>query len=52
MAIIEKDKPIVLRARTLDIGLLNILKTHYVVIVEQRGEEIIFELHTKDICKY
>lgn len=52
MATIEKDKPIVLRAHTLDIGLLNILKTHYVVIVEQRDKEIIFELHTKEICKY
>lgn len=48
----EKETPIVLRTNTLDIGLLNILKAHYLVIVEQDGENIIFELHNKDICRY
>lgn len=49
MAIIEvkpKD-PVMLRADVIDMGLLHLLETRYVVIIEQRDNEIQIELYKK-----
>ena len=49
MAIIEvqpKD-PITLRADVIDMGLLHLLETRYVVIIEQRDNDIVIELYKK-----
>ena len=49
MAIIEvkpKD-PATLRADVIDMGLLHLLETRYVVIIEQRDNEIQIELYKK-----
>lgn len=49
MAIIEvkpKD-PITLRAYVIDMGLLHLLETRYVVIIEQRDNEIQIDLYKK-----
>ena len=49
MAIIEvkpKD-PVTLRADVIDIGLLHLLETRYVVIIGQRDNEIQIELYKK-----
>lgn len=49
MAIIEvkpKD-PVTLRADVIDMGLLHLLETHYVVVIEQRDNEIQIELYKK-----
>lgn len=49
MAIIEvqpKD-PVTLRVDVIDMGLLHLLETRYVVIIEQRDNEIQIELYKK-----
>lgn len=49
MAIIEvkpKD-PVTLRADVIDMSLLHLLETRYVVIIEQRDNEIQIELYKK-----
>lgn len=49
MEIIEvkpKD-PVTLRADVIDMGLLHLLETRYVVIIEQRDNEIQIELYKK-----
>ena len=49
MAIIEvkpKD-PVTLRADVIDMGLLHLLETRYVVIIEQRDNEIQIEPYKK-----
>ena len=49
MAIIEvqpKD-PITLRADVIDMGLLHLLETRYVVLIEQRNNDIVIELYKK-----
>lgn len=49
MAIIEvkpKD-PVTLRADVIDMGLLHLLETRYVVIIKQRDNEIQIELYKK-----
>ena len=50
MAIIEvqpKD-PITLRVDVIDMGLLHLLETRYVVLIEQRENDIVIELYTKE----
>lgn len=48
MATIKEDEmPIVLRADTIDMGLLHLLESQYIVVVEQRNKEIVFELYDK-----
>ena len=50
MAIIEvkpKD-PITLRVDVIDMGLLHLLESKYVVIIEQRENDIVIELYTKE----
>jgi hypothetical protein len=49
MAIIEvqpKD-PITLRVDVIDMGLLHLLETRYVVLIEQRDQDIVIELYKK-----
>ena len=49
MAIIEvqpKD-PITLRVDVIDMGLLHLLETRYVVLIEQRNQDIVIELYKK-----
>lgn len=49
MAIIEvqpKD-PVTLRVDVIDMGLLHLLETRYVVLIEQRDNDIVIELHKK-----
>lgn len=44
MATIDKA-PITLQSDRLDMGLLRLLLTKYVVITEQRGDKVIYELN-------
>ena len=49
MAIIEvqpKD-PTTLRVDVIDMGLLHLLETRYVVLIEQRDNDIVIELYKK-----
>ena len=49
MAIIEvqpKD-PITLRVDVINMGLLHLLETRYVVLIEQRDNDIVIELYKK-----
>jgi len=50
MAIIEVDPkdPITLRVDVIDMGLLHLLETRYVVLIEQRENDIVIELYTKE----
>lgn len=43
----EKETPIVLRADIIDMGLLHLSESRYIVVVEKRGEDIVFELYKK-----
>ena len=47
MAIIEVEQkdPITLRVDVIDIGLLHLLETRYVVLIEQRENDIVIELY-------
>ena len=50
MAIIkvkQKD-PITLRVDVIDMCLLHLLETGYVVLIEQRENDIVIELYTKE----
>ena len=49
MAIIEVEPkdPITLRADVIDMGLLHLLESKYVVIIEQRENDIVIELYKK-----
>lgn len=42
----EKETPIVLRADIIDMDLLHLLESRYIVVVEKR-EDIVFELYKK-----
>lgn len=42
----QKD-PITLRVDVIDMGLLHLLETRYVVIIEQRENNIMIELYKK-----
>ena len=49
MAIIEvqpKD-PVTLRVDVIDMGLLHLLEIRYVVLIEQRDNDIVIELYKK-----
>lgn len=50
MAIIEVEPkdPITLRVDVIDMGLLHLLETRYVVIIEQRENDIVIELYKKE----
>ena len=49
MAIIEvePEEPITLRVDVIDIGFLHLLETKYMVIIEQRENDIMIELYKK-----
>ena len=44
---VEPEDPITLRVDVIDIGLLHLLETNYVVIIEQRENDIMIELYKK-----
>lgn len=50
MAIIEVEPkdPITLRVDVIDMGLLHLLEMRYVVLIEQRENDIVIELYTKE----
>lgn len=50
MAIIEVEPKdlITLRVDVIDMGLLHLLETRYVVLIEQRENDIVIELYTKE----
>lgn len=50
MAIIEVEPkdPITLRVDVIDMGLLHLLETRYVVLIEQRENDIVIELYTEE----
>ena len=50
MAIIEVEPkdPITLRVDVIDMGLRHLLETRYVVLIEQRENDIVIELYTKE----
>ena len=43
----EPEYPITLRAGAIDVGLLHLLETRYVVLIEQRENDIVIELYEK-----
>lgn len=43
----EPEEPITLRADVIDMGLLHLLETRYVVLIEQRENDIVIELYEK-----
>lgn len=49
MAIIEVEPkdPITLRVDVIDIGLIHLLETRYVILIEQRENDIMIELYKK-----
>jgi hypothetical protein len=49
MAIIEvqPEAPITLRVDIIDMGLLHLLESRYVVLIEQRENDIVIELYKK-----
>ena len=44
---VEPEEPITLRVDVIDMGFLHLLETKYVVIIEQRENDIIIELYKK-----
>ena len=44
---VEPDDPITLRVDVIDIGFLHLLETKYVVLIEQRENNIMIELYKK-----
>ena len=44
---VEPEDHITLRADVIDMGLLHLLKTKYVVLIEQRENYIVIELYKK-----
>ena len=42
---VEPDDPITLRVDVIDMGLLHLLETKYVVLIEQRENDILIELY-------
>ena len=45
---VEPEDPITLRADVIDVGLLHLLETRYVVLIEQRENDIVIELYEKN----
>lgn len=45
---VEPKDPITLRVDVIDMGLLHLLETRYVVLIEQRENDIVIELYTKE----
>lgn len=47
VTISEMTQPIEIRADVIDMGLIHLLETRYLVIVGQRDNEIVIELYSK-----
>ena len=47
----EHKSPITLRVDVIDIGLLHLLETKYVVLIEQRENDIMIELYKNNNLK-
>ena len=45
---VDPKDPITLRVDVIDIGLLHLLETRYVVLIEQSENDIVIELYTKE----
>ena len=45
---VDPKDPITLRVDVIDMGLLHLLETRYVVLIEQRENDIVIELYTKE----
>lgn len=45
---VEPEYPIALRVDVIDMGLLHLLASKYVVIIEQRENNIMIELYKKE----
>ena len=45
---VDPKEPITLRVDVIDMGLLHLLETRYVVLIEQRENDIVIELYTKE----
>ena len=44
---VDPKDPITLRVDVIDMGLLHLLETKYMVIIEQRENDIVIELYKK-----
>lgn len=44
---VDPKDPITLRVDVIDMGLLHLLETKYMVLIEQRENDIMIELHKK-----
>ena len=44
---VEPEDPITLRVDVIDTGLIHLLKTKYIVLIEQRENDIVIELYKK-----
>ena len=44
----EPEDPITLRMDVIDTGLIHLLETRYEVLIEQRENDIVIELHKKN----
>lgn len=44
---VQPESPITLRVDVIDMGLLHLLETRYVVLIEQRESDIVIELYKK-----
>ena len=45
---VDPKDPITLRVDVIDMGLPHLLETRYVVLIEQRENDIVIELYTKE----
>ena len=45
---VEPKDPITLRVDVIDMGLLHLLETRYVILIEQRETDIVIELYKKE----
>ena len=44
---VDQKDPITLRVDVIDMGLLHLLETKYMVLIEQRENDIVIELYKK-----
>ena len=48
---VDPKDPITLRVDVIDMGLLHLLETKYMVLIEQRGNDIVIELYKNNHLK-
>ena len=44
---VDPEEPITLRADVIDMGLIHLLETKYMVLIERRENDIVIELYKK-----